>query len=235
MWSKKQRKVIGRRGGCGNQSRRRVYMVSYTKETANEDFMKNDIATITLSNDAKSRGVFLSRNGDRGSVAAFVLEVQKRLVCHGVVLNEHDSDGMRENGSLLFYALLYGAIREWLGYYGRNKDRSALGVQMQAKGVRGMKNGHGCYKINDDFTCKRMEGDFTDTEARNYNLITAFFEKQHQALSIVSGCEAMPWLLDSETEERIRSDIATAEVLKANLETRIEALHRSLGEISNSK
>lgn len=58
-----------------------------------------------------------------------------------------------------------------------------------------------------------------------------FFEKQHQALSIVSGCGAMPWLLDSEAEERIRSDIATAEVLKANLEMRIEALHRSLGEL----
>lgn len=232
MRSKKQRNSIGRRGGCGNQSRRRVYMVSYTKQTANdEDFMMSDRATITLSNDVKSRGVFLSRNGDRGSVAAFVLEVQKRVVRHGVVLNEHDSDGMREDGSLLFYALLYGAIREWLGYYGRNNDRSVIGVQMQAKGVRGMKNGHGCYKIDDDFTCKRMDDDFTDIEARNYNLVTAFFEKQHQALSIVSGCGAMPWLLDSEAEERIRSDIATAEVLKVNLEMRIEALHRSLGEI----
>lgn len=189
-------------------------------------------ATITLENDIKSRGVYLHRNGDKGSIAAFTLEVAKRLVSYGVVLCEHDSDAQREDAHLLFYALYFGAVREYLGYQGRNKDRSAFGVEMQGKGVRGMKDGHGCYKINDRFGCKRINiSDFTVEETRNYNLITAFFEKAHEALGIVNGGEPMTWLLDAEAKPHIQSKLATAEVLKLNIEARIELLQKSLASL----
>ena len=190
-------------------------------------------ATITIIDDNKSRGVYLHRNGDKGSVSAFVLEVQKRLANHSVLFDEHDTNDKREDRCILCYALLYGAIREWLGYPGRNKLRSVADVKMQAKGIRGMKAGHGCYKFTPKFECKGVViSEFSEEEERNYNLITAFFEKQHQALSIINGREPVWWMLDNQIESKIESDIATLEVLKVNMDARIESLKKGLAELA---
>ena len=129
-------------------------------------------ATITLENDTQDRGLYLHWNGGEDKVASFLAETKKRMSFgRGVIESESDI--------ITFYAIFYGVVREYIGYCSAYKERAPMSVSMVVnQNVRAGSGDNGCYIINSDFTCSRLDLDKTD-------VLGEFFEEVHHALCVI--------------------------------------------------
>jgi membrane-bound inhibitor of C-type lysozyme len=152
-------------------------------------------ATITLASDTKDRGIYITWNGGPGSVAAFVEETRKRMAtnCQKLFTNAILKND-RETKILTFYTTLYGVMREFFNYYCNDKSRVTTCVYLPGDiKVRDSVIDNGCYIIEDDFTCQRINlNEIHPQEQTNYQNITRFFEAGHHALSTIIKIDALP-------------------------------------------
>ena len=165
-------------------------------------------ATITLKNDNQDRGLYLHWNGGEGSIAGFLKETQKRMdFGSGRTNKKRKIEG--ENDITTFYSIFYGVVREYVGYYSVYKDRTPSSIYMASNQNIELGSGdNGCYVIEDDFTCSRINiNNLDDYESDRYKGVGLFFEEAHHALCVVVD----------EEEDRIGYQSISIEELEAQL------------------
>ena len=184
-------------------------------------------AIIKLKNDPKAQGVYTHWQGGEGSVTAFVEETQRRIT--GAI------DSQKEADAALFYAVLFGVIRDFAAYCTPFKNRRADMVLM-AIGEDELKDSdNGIYLIEDDFSCERFNhSTFDDKERVDYTHITVFFNEFHHAACAVFDDE-MPRFSNSETVQGLKADMAAAEVTVKKAQSRIDRLKARIEQLENSQ
>ncbi|MGO3120126.1 MAG: hypothetical protein ACTIJH_06375 [Moraxellaceae bacterium] len=187
-------------------------------------------ATITLSADTKDRGVYVHWNGGRGSVAALVEETHKRMGINRKTIGGDFSDGeVDEDTITAFYATLYGAAREIFGYLGRYKERDPSSIYMASQDVRGGPGDNGCYVIENDFTCSRIDtSKFNQEEKNNYNSFAQFFDLGHHALCAVVDAETDHYKDPDFTIEELEQQLEDIEEIEKNAANRAKRMKAKL-------
>ena len=183
-------------------------------------------ATITLSADKKDRGVYVHWNGGRGSVAALVEETRKRMgINRDTISGGVFGAKVGEDTITAFYAILYGAARELFGYWGKHKERDPSSIYMTSRNVRGGPGDNGCYVIEDDFTCSRIDtSKFNEYEQSNYTGITQFFNEAHHALCAVVAEETDHYKDPDFTIEELEQQLEAAEEIEKNAADRAKRM-----------
>ena len=186
-------------------------------------------ATIKLKNDPKARGVYTQWQGGEGSVTAFVEETQRRIT--GAI------DSQKEADAALFYAVLFGVIRDFAAYCTAFKNRRADMVLM-AIGEDELKDSdNGTYLIEDDFSCERFNHSiFDDKERADYTHITVFFNEFHHAACAVFDDEIPRFSNNNnETIQGLKADMAAAEVTAKKAQSRIDRLKARIEQLEKSQ
>ena len=198
-------------------------------------------ATVTLKNDAIDRGIYVQWNGGAGSIAGLLRETKKRMGNKAMSLilsDDKDQDEFqkqcdidsKESAITKFYATFYGVTREFFGYCTSYKSATPTSVYIELN-VRGGGDDNGCYVIEDDFTCPRIDVDDLDEYERgNYDLMETFFNEVHHALSVVVEDEEIPYENKGDSIEVMRQDIATAKVVADQAVARLARMETRLAE-----
>lgn len=180
-------------------------------------------ATINVKGDHNSnRGIYIHWNGGRGSVAAFILETKKRLGRDWVYREGNDKTDI-EADITSFYAVLFGVLREFNSYCSKFKNTVVDGIYMEATDVSNGFGGNGCYTIENDFSCGRLD---ISSQANQYDYqnIAIFFEGVRAALSAVHPHEQDLFRKIPLTPEEIQEELEVVKQIAANAQARVERL-----------
>ena len=179
-------------------------------------------ATITLKDDNQDRGLYLHWNGGEGCIAAFLKETKKRM-SFGSGRTNTEFKIKDENDITAFYATFYGVVREYVGYCTVYKDRAPTSVYMASnQNIEQGCGDNGCYLIESDFTCSRLNLDNHDSsETERFNGIGEFFEEVHHALCAVVDEEE-----DSITSKEVSTEELEAQLVYAEEIARNAALRK---------
>lgn len=203
-------------------------------------------ATVTLKNDTLDRGIYVQWYGGAGSIAGLLRETKKRMGDSAMSLilsDDKDQDEFskeyavidKENTITKFYATFFGAAREFFGYCTSYKSDTPLSIYIQVN-VSGDGCDNGCYVIDDDFTCPRIDVDnFNEYERENYDMMEEFFTEVHHALSVIVEDEEIPYERKDDSADVIRQDIVSAKVIAEQAAARLARLEARLAEKVGAK
>ena len=198
-------------------------------------------ATVTLKNDTIDRGIYLQWNGGAGSIAGLLRETKKRMGNKAMALILSDNEDQdefqkqcnidsKESAISKFYATFYGVARELFGYCTSYKTDTPNSVYIELN-VRHGGEDNGCYIIEDDFSCPRIDVNTLDEHVQdNYDMMEDFFAEVHHALSVVVEEETIPYDRKDDSVEVMRQDIALAKVVADQAVSRLARMDARLAE-----
>ena len=185
-------------------------------------------AVLRVSGDSKVRGIEVHWNGGRGFIAAFVQETKSRLG-RDWVYREQGTDEDKEADITAFFAMFASTVRDFFGYDGRYKGRELRNTYMCAFDVSGGTPDNGCYTIDNDFTCKRIDMDnMSEYDAGAYLHAKAFFNKVDAALSTVFEIESEPFRKTPQTESELLAKHQYAKTIADNAAARLARIEAEL-------
>lgn len=187
-----------------------------------------NVAVINVQGDTTARGTYVHWYGGRGSIAGFLRETKIRLGRDYIYRENNPADDI-EADIATFYAAFYSAAREFFNYDGRFKRRHAEHIYMEGRDVsRGM-GGNGCFTIQNDFTCKRIDMEnMSEYDATTYDRVGEFFELSHAALCAVRAAETDEYRTVPFTAAELLEQIERAKNNQANATARIARLEEKL-------
>lgn len=213
-------------------------------------------AIIRVGGDSKQRCLYLHYNGGRGSIAALLQETKLRMGRE--VIAQHMPIEDPENNDVVneFYATFFGVAREFFGYCTSFKDRTATAAKIKSVDGTNILTDNGCYIINNDFSCDRIDLDALDDpieitdhqddddcqyeddyykkyEENYYNLMTDFFNKEHAALCTIETGEEVTFSHPLLPQAQLEQALADAAVITKNAQLREARLAKNLGRTSN--
>lgn len=185
-------------------------------------------AVLRVAGDEKERGFDVHWNGGRGDIASFLAETKIRLGRDYIYRESGDSTD-KEADITMFYAMMAAVAREFFGYGNKYKSREIRNSYMCAHDVSGGTFDHGCYTIENDFTCKRIDMDnMSDYDAGNYKRNAEFFNRVDAALSTICVQETEEYRAHPPTPEELLAKHQHAKAIADNAAARLARILEEL-------
>ena len=178
-------------------------------------------AVLRVAGDERPRGFNVHWHGGRGDIASFLAETKIRLG-RDYIYNETDPSKAQESDIVTFYATIAAVAREFFSYASKYKSRQIRNTYMCAHDVKRGTRDHGCYTIENDFTCSRIDMDnMSDYDAGNYKRNTEFFNRVDAALSTISRLEEADYRPTPPTTEELLAKHEHAKAIADNAAARL--------------
>ena len=148
------------------------------------------------------------------------MSMTRKTVSGGDIDTEVDEEAMTT-----FYSIFYGVAREYFGYSSRLKERDPISIYTASQHVRKGPGDNGCYVIENDFSCGRIDKEnFSEYDANSYKHIKQFFDEVHHALCAVVVEETDHYKDPDFSLEELEQHLACAEEIERNATNRAERL-----------